>query len=463
MDRSAPPTTRSTPARACSCREHEPRRASIALTAVIRVEQAVTEQAEALAAAGLDAPAPGEQLGTYALELRGWAIGAAEPAVGAELLHDGQPLRQVPIDVGRPRRAAAHPESKGRTTIGFIASQSVLTLPTEFELGVRIVLESGATALMATVRGTREPLRTTFESALQPLMVTTLGRTGSMALMRMLEAHPAVLVYRPYRYEQQVAGYWLDVFLTLADPSSYIRQIAPAGNLENPLWWLGSDLAPPRLRDSALERWLGATALEQLARTAQERIAAVYEQIAGGGAKPGARYFAEKHSLRTAALGSELYPGAREVFLVRDFRDMVASIMAFNQRRGVQGFGRAGAAGDAEWIESLSGWATSLVRAWQRRARRAHLVRYEDLILKPAETLTGMLEYAQIDSSPESVAAMRSTLSTEMPELAGHRTSREEESIGRWRTDLPDELVEACRRAFGEALAVFGYEPAAGA
>ena len=42
-------------------------------------------------------------------------------------------------------------------------------------------------------------------------MLTTLGRTGSMALMRMLEAHPEVLVYRPHRYEQQVAGDRLDV------------------------------------------------------------------------------------------------------------------------------------------------------------------------------------------------------------------------------------------------------------
>ena len=41
---------------------------------------------------------------TYALELRGWAIGESEPAVAAEVVHDGQALRQVPLDVGRPIR-----------------------------------------------------------------------------------------------------------------------------------------------------------------------------------------------------------------------------------------------------------------------------------------------------------------------------------------------------------------------
>jgi hypothetical protein len=310
---------------------------------------------------------------------------------------------------------------------------------------------------MALLRGVREPVRTDFEAQLQPLMVTTLGRTGSMALMRMLEAHPEVLVYRPYRYEQQVAGYWLDVLLTLSDPSSYMRQIAPAGNLENPLWWLGTDSPPPRLRDSALQRWLGSEALEQLALVSQERIAAVYDQIAAGAGKPQARYFAEKHSLRTAALGAELYPGARELFLVRDFRDMVSSIMDFNRRRGVEGFGRAGAAGDEQWIASLAGWATSLVRAWQRREAGAHLVRYEDLVRAPDETLSAALEYIEADCSAPRVQEMRSALATEMPELAGHRTRSTSESIGRWRTDLPDELQDACASSFGEALQVFGY------
>ena len=30
----------------------------------------------------------------------------------------------------------------------------------------------------------------------------------------------------------------------------------------------------------------------------------------------------------------ELYPGARELFLVRDFRDMIASMRAYNERKG---------------------------------------------------------------------------------------------------------------------------------
>jgi len=151
------------------------------LNAVVRVQEVAAEQPDTLAGSGLDAPAPGEQLATYALELRGWAIGEAEPAVEAEVMHDGQALRRVPLDVSRPRLAATHPKANGRTEIGFATAQSALALPPGFELEIRAVLESGGRAPMALLRGTREPVRTGFETDLQPLMLTTLGITFSTA------------------------------------------------------------------------------------------------------------------------------------------------------------------------------------------------------------------------------------------------------------------------------------------
>jgi hypothetical protein len=50
-------------------------------------------------------------------------------------------------------------------------------------------------------------------------------------------------------------------------------------------------------------------------------------------------------------------------------------------------------------------------------------------------------------------------LRTEMPELADHATSPDAgASIGRWRSDLDDDLKRACERSFGQALETFGYE-----
>ena len=291
------------------------------------------------------------------------------------------------------------------------------------------------------------------------MLVTTLGRTGSMLLMRMLEAHPEVLVYRPYRFEQRIAGYWADMLLALAEPRSYVRQIAPAGDLDDPAWWLGRSAPMPwGLRDTTVQDWLGGEAVEDLAGTFQGRIEATYDRIVATTGTPDAALFAEKSNLRAANLISELYDGARELFLVRDFRDMVSSILDFNAKRDVQGFGRAGAASDTDYVASLGGWATGLLEAWERRRGVAHLVRYEDLVLDPERALGALLSYLDVDAAASTIAALQARLAEELPELGEHATSDgPRASIGRWQRDLDATLVAECERALGPALEVFGY------
>ena len=267
---------------------------------------------------------------------------------------------------------------------------------------MRAVLEGGGQAPIGTVHGRRAPLRSSFEPRRHPVLVTTLGRTGSMLLMRLLSAHPEVLVYRPHRFEQRIASYWADLLLTLAEPASYIRQIAPPGDVEEPAWWLGRE-APmaPSLRDSAVQEWLGGEAVESLAATFQQRIEATYDRIVATTDTRDAALFAEKSNLRASNLLTELYPGSRELFLVRDFRDMVSSILSFNAKRGVQGFGRGNATSDAAYVASLGDWANRLVQAWERRRDSAHLVRYEDLVLDPERALGELLAYLGVDSGTQ--------------------------------------------------------------
>jgi hypothetical protein len=289
-------------------------------------------------------------------------------------------------------------------------------------------------------------------------MVTTLGRTGSMLLMRLLEAHPEVLVHRPYRYEQRVASYWIEVLRALSDPISYSRQLAPAGSLDGGRWWLGDGGPMPSVAPDEIHRWLGRDAVVSLAETSQARIEALYDQIAATTGSSGFRYFAEKYSLESAGIAWELYPRAREVFLVRDFRDMVASIFAFNRKRGVKGFGEEAARDELDYVRRLEVWASNLLRSWRRRSERAHLVRYEDLVLEPAGTLEALLDYAGLAADGATIDRMLGALAEELPELAEHGTAPDAKtSIGRARSDLSPDLAAACERSFGEALEAFGY------
>ena len=432
------------------------KRSTMTRTTVLEVRAA--PRSPGLLGGAIDVPAPGEERPDWALDVRGWAIGEHAPVVAVEGVHEGRRLWRVPLDVERPRTAAEHPGAPD-DRIGFHAVAGTLPLTREFDVEVEAVLDGGERSPIGVVRGRRSPLRSSFEPQRNPVLVTTLGRTGSMLLMRLLSAHPEVLVYRPHRFEQRIASYWADVLLSLAEPTGYIRQITPPGDVEDPAWWLGREAPMPwGLRDTAVQEWLGGDGVESLAATSQQQIEATYDRIVATTDTPDASLFAEKCNLRAANLLTELYPGSRELFLVRDFRDMVTSILSFNAKRGVQGFGRESATTDADFIASLGGWANRLVRAWERRRDSAHLVRYEDLVLDPERTVGEVLSYLGVDSAATTVATLRQRLEEDLPELQAHTTSDgPRDSVGRWRRDLAPDLVDECERSLSVALDAFGY------
>ena len=96
----------------------------------------------------------------------------------------------------------------------------------------------------------------------------------------MLAAHPEIVAYRPFEYEPRVATYWMGVFRALSDPASYRRQLAPTGTIDG-AWWLGEQTPlPGPIRDPALDPWLDATAIGELAGVAQQRIERLYTEVA---------------------------------------------------------------------------------------------------------------------------------------------------------------------------------------
>ena len=48
-------------------------------------------------------------------------------------------------------------------------------------------------------------------------------------LLNTLDAHPEIVAYRPLDYEPRTLEYWMDAFLALAEPSSYLNQLDPPG------------------------------------------------------------------------------------------------------------------------------------------------------------------------------------------------------------------------------------------
>jgi hypothetical protein len=425
---------------------------------VLEVAEVAPGRADhSLLAHGLDTPAAGQRNDYYGLDVRGWAIGAHSRAQTVVLGHAGAKLREGPVTGERPDVVARFPGEWSQSS-GFFMPVGALRLPPEFELDLRVSLADGGQAQLAVISGRRSVLRTGFEPSIEPICLTALGRTGSTAVTRLLSAHDRIAAYRPFEYEPRVLTYWADALKDMAEPASFRRQITPNGPLAEH-WWIGAqEPFPRRIIDDDLQGWLGGESVDALARFCQTRIDGLYRRVAERFDRAGATHFVEKLGPDTGALVRELYPAARELFLVRDFRDVVASIFAFNQKRGFQGFGRNRAGTDAEYVsERVSESVATFMHAWRTRARGAHLIRYEDLVQRPRETLSEVLDFLELETGPETIDAMVASLGEPASDV--HRTRAAEDSVGRWRRDLADDVQAACHEALGEALDEFGYTP----
>ena len=427
----------------------------MALLKITDVVQAPPD--EALRVSFLDSPVAGTSLDRTTFEVSGWVIGTHSQAREVELRERDILLRTIPVNVARPDVAAAHEGAPERT--GFWSLTGSLGLEREFTLDLRAVFDDGATAKLGSVRGTRRPIASG-ETRLSPLLVTSLGRTGTTLLMGLLSAHPAIVADRTYPYEVFPARYWLHLLRVLAEPADHSSS-HPV--LAHELSRVGSNPfhTAPVTNDPAMAELLGRRYVERLARFCQESIDEFYEAVAAAQGKPSAEFFVEKFQPdHVPRIARDLYPGAKEIFLVRDFRDLICSVFAFNEKRRTVDFGRERVETDEEyvgWIAMGAGW---LVNAWKSRQDTSELVRYEDLATRPAETIERVLAYLGLDRSPEIVDELVRG-AVEHPEVERHRTSESvDASVGRWPRELPPRLHSAVRDSLHGPLAELGYDVA---
>jgi hypothetical protein len=403
-------------------------------------------------------PSRGLYEGTYSFVVDGWVRSRDGSQVVIEATADGVLLAQASANAELEDTDRA-PWAEGS---GFRLVLGSLRLPPEFKVAFEAVHPSGQRARLGFATGRRRRIVSPSSPAFRPVMVTTLGRTGSNWLLALFNQHPEIVVFRPFQYEAVLASYWAEVLRALSEPSSYMQIVLP--QVDDGDWWLRC--APDRRLPIAkpgpeMARWLGHENVESLARFVRDRVDGFYVELTRDQGKTAATCFAEKSTLTRARSIAELYPDGREIVLVRDFRDRMSSILAYNAQRGLQLWGHDSTTSDEEWFAHLRRQAIALLAYWQREKHRVHLVRYEDLIREPEPTLAGAFSYIGIEDGPELVRrTIEEASSTLRHGQEFHRTTPSAEaSIGRWKRDLTPERRAACAAAFDDVLAEFGYSP----
>ena len=378
--------------------------------------------------------------------------------------------------IGNPAKNAA---KRGGDRGGFVDWISVFGLPAQF----RIDLYAGQFGKFAThgqfspsdtyqgqslencthlgdIRGQKSFVDPA-EADYQALRLTCFGRSGSSVMMRYLSKHPQIAVAGRHPYEFTVANHYFHrCRLNSTNRQDFFRDGArpQEPGKQNPWYeyervhWMGGDT----------ERFFGREQVVREIDHCRRSVDAFYR-----GVKPGSddadMYFCEKDGSGLAGFDQfrEIWPSARRIFLVRDFRDNCASILAYCRRKGSREFGLQYFAEEEDWVRMLAQKARAQLERYRNRGEESAFLFYEDLIRDEVAALGNLFEALQLDAGDSLVEDIVDRASNpEADETAGQHATSESAalSVGRWRRDLPAHLRALVEEEFSETMAAFGYE-----
>jgi hypothetical protein len=265
------------------------------------------------------------------------------------------------------------------------------------------------------------------------------GRSGSTLLMQLLATSPDIVFDSRYPSQYRFLSYFARLAAMATEPFDPGRHPSTQEFFYGP----GQVWGPVPFASEVID----------VASLAPGMLAGLWVSFSDHlrARHPHVRYYAEKLEVSLPALCEAGIP-VRIIDLVRDPRDVLASVRSFLARGG-EGFGwRAGMTDDEHLDVFARSWALR-VEAMRRVPEGVdrELVRYEDLAvdLPGAAREIGRWLGAELDA--EAVQAARS-------ELAHHVTTDSvEASIGRWRHDLTPAEVARVEEVTGPLLDELGY------
>jgi hypothetical protein len=293
--------------------------------------------------------------------------------------------------------------------------------------------------------------------SLVPILLDYYSRDGSTLMMRLLASSPQIAVGGSYPFEQKHFAYlwrWSRLLTrTEWDPDEWaprdlgsILQERDSALLGPPPWRRrelidGVDRDEPSISDRCFE----------FAWREFSRRATAATRVAHRDPEADVRYYAEKH-LNSWLLDRRELPPLRLLVLLREPRDTYASLLAFREAAKAE-LGQRHATDEGDYLRQFVDRQRDRLRwiAGLQTGADTAIVRYEELVRDLPGVARRLEGWLSVDLDAEAVADER-----RMGWV--HRTAPStEESIGRWRRDLPSDVAEAIGRELRpeiEALAL---------
>lgn len=405
----------------------------------------------------IDSPATESSTNGFLLLLRGWIVGDFLPRKKIQLWDKslGNSIFVSVLNESRPDVFAALKLPDNKEPCGFNFSLNLLNLPAQSNLILQSESADGIFTAFAELEIQRPALQSSWQCKRHPILVNSLGRSGSSLLMKQLGQHPDIVIQSPHPFEGRMAKFYVNQLLQryaeyLAGDNKY-----PPGNLQAVnMHWLHHELS----QHKSLIKQYSQQDFNALADFVLQAIDRAYDLVDDSeeNSKPSSRYYAEKSgSGHTARLIMELCPEGQELFLVRDFRDMYCSMLQFSQRRQTVDFGWQPEHAD-DYMDIVAERVEQLRVSFENRVKKPLVLRYEDLLTKPREILQQLLSDMNLSHNPNTIEKMVNTMNNQ---VEGHQTSKNaHDSIQRWKNELNRKQRSRINKIMRQSLSTFGYE-----
>jgi len=279
----------------------------------------------------------------------------------------------------------------------------------------------------------------------QPICLTSTGRSGTSLLMGRLAGHPEIAVAGRHPFEVKQLTYHVLALRTMTLAANWNKSMNPEA-LVSPASHYSIGFNPfhdPDFGDHPLlDEYWQTTAPVLLTAAFRDATLAYYDAVRVMTGKLRIRYFAEKtHPNQEIRDGvAAVFGGVKEIVLVRDPRDLMCSYRAFWKRD----------LGEA--VSLIGSQLSELAQRVRHPDPDTLLMRYEDLIMEPTETLGKVWEFLQLERGANVQQSGESAV------FRQHGTSGSpEKSVGRWKHELTSQEVDVCSQKLEPLMTLFGY------
>lgn len=184
--------------------------------------------------------------------------------------------------------------------------------------------------------------------------------------------------------------------------------------------------------------------------TFKERLAIAYRIAGQKKIKEGTIIFGFKLNSPSVEEAFKLFPGGYFIYIIRDPRDVVASHIK-------RGFNRT----TNEICRAWNNYIKSFEKFHSKHSDISLIIRYEDLVSQPRKIITEIFEKLQLNIEEEVFQFYESKASVHQgghPNMENLRKDFFTTSIGRWKRELPLEVVATIEKYCGDKMKDYDYE-----